>query len=242
MATILSLDIETIPDEAQLAYRIQHPEEFCRRKDRDDWSDDANDKAYQKKLVAFQRPERHVKDCSIDPLYGRVCSVAAWDGARGGTLTLPEFDNDEARLLRELWSSLAGADGIVTCNGTSFDLPYLQTRSVILGVEVTKNFDTPRYRFWPHFDVQRFFDQWAPEKREGKGLKNLCRVLGVQCAGKEGGMDGSQVYDYVQAGRWDEVAAYNLSDTQATFEVFVRIRRAGLVPAFESGGHVAGRK
>ncbi len=45
-------------------------------------------------------------------------------------------------------------------------------------------------------------------------LANLCKALGVSC--KESGIDGSKVWDYINAGQISDVADYCAEDVMAT--------------------------
>ena len=60
---------------------------------------------------------------------------------------------------------------------------------------------------------------WAGTK-DRISLENLCLALGIP--GKNG-MDGSQVWDYVQAGRYEEVAAYCSADVERVREIWRRL-------------------
>lgn len=238
MATIVALDIETIPDEGELAYAIQTGPETP-------FTAPGNYKDPDKiaEYVANARArweEGLIKRCSLDPDYGNIASVALWDGSQGGTLTLNEFDGDETTLLLALWDHLRDIDGIVTFNGVSFDWRWIRERSCIRGVRLGKSFDTRRQAYWPNCDLMLVRADW--ERDRWRGLAETCRIFGVSCEGKESGMDGSQVYQYVQDGRWAEVAAYNLSDAKATWDLYQRLVDMGRIPGFESAAHRGGRE
>ena len=53
-------------------------------------------------------------------------------------------------------------------------------------------------------------------------LDALCRALNVPSP-KEGGIDGSKVYDAWMAGQHDQIAAYNMADVVATAAVWQRM-------------------
>lgn len=235
MANIFALDIETIPDEVEMAALMQRgpsrPFEAPST-----YKDPAKIADY----IAQKRAEWEeglVKTCSIDPAYGNIACISLWDGSCGGSSSLREFggtDNPDAEraMLADFWKAMAKVDGIVTFNGLGFDLRWLLLRSAILRVRPSRTWDTPRYRPWPCCDLMQILAGW--ERDRWKGLAEWCRVFRIPCEGKESGMDGSQVYQYVQDGRWDEVEAYCLSDTRATWDLFAVLRENGVVPGFES--------
>jgi predicted PolB exonuclease-like 3'-5' exonuclease len=57
---------------------------------------------------------------------------------------------------------------------------------------------------------------------QAQKLKEVCRMLGiVPPVGYE--MSGDKVFDYVEAGRWQEVADYVESDAVIEFELYQRL-------------------
>lgn len=108
---------------------------------------------------------------------------------------------------------------LVTFNGNSFDLPVLRYRAMINRISA------------PGLNARGYFHRYTDDAldlcdllasfdaRSKMGLNDLCRVLGFP--GKPDGMDGSQVEEYVKAGRIDEVAAYCESDVVGTYRLFL---------------------
>lgn len=222
----VALDIETIPNEAQLEYLAgngfdESDVALGNTKDPD-------------KIAAKVREARDkwiaglVKKCSFNPLYGKIACVSCWDGQSGGTITLEECGMSEETLVRELFKYLADVDAIITWNGVGFDWRFIKIRAAMLCIRPPRSFDTLRYHNWPNVDLMQILADWDREK--WIGLAEACRLFGVSCPGKESGMRGDQVYDYCQEGRWQEVGAYCLSDAKATWDLFVLFRAAGLVP------------
>jgi len=237
---ICGLDTETIPNEDLMAAIIQEgPDEPFKAPS--NWKDEAK---IQANIEDQQKrwEDGLTKTCSLSPLLGRVCCLALDDGANlSGVLCLDDMeadyreDPDEAErlLLEETWKTLSDVDGIITCNGTKFDIPFLNKRSAILGVRVSKDFTTRRGQHWPNFDIQRWVDDWDPQKLKGSNLKAICRAFGIES--KSGNMDGSQVYGFYLDERWGEIKEYNLvQDTRPLVQVFQRIHAAGLVHLPES--------
>lgn len=194
-----------------------------------------------------------IRRCSFDPWLGRVVSVALSDGAGGteGVLHLGEYGEapsetgfgagqlgDEARMLRDLWSWLASYFGehppvLVTFNGIAFDSYFLRIRSAVCGVEIPWGLDTSRNRYEPVCDLYEYLTGWGRHLGE-KGSNTLlafARRLGITHETKEEGMDGSQVAGLVEAGRWDEIARYNLEDARVTMAIFERFRTQLFPPA-----------
>lgn len=97
-----------------------------------------------------------------------------------------------------------------------FDLKFLFKRAVILGVEPP--FKLP---FSGRHD-QHFYDlQQAWEGFGGRAsLDSMCKALGIE--GKPDDIDGSQVWDYVEAGKYEKVMEYNKYDVEQTRKVYKR--------------------
>lgn len=115
---------------------------------------------------------------------------------------------------------------------SKFDLRFLFQRAVILGIEPPAiiPFDAAPWD-------DRIFDtmfKWAGNAGSIK-LDDLCKVLGVR--GKVGGIDGSKVWDEVQAGRIGDVADYCIGDVESTYACYRRLSFASVpvaVPEAES--------
>lgn len=170
---------------------------------------------------------------SLDGALGQIVVIGnAFDDAKPITfyekkdfLTLAA----EARVLREFYQSLEivpAQERHLICwvghNVLDFDLRFLYQRSVVHGIKPPA---------WIPFDSKpwgdRVFDTmlaWAgPRGRVGQD--KVCRVLGIDAKGSELGdeIDGSKVWDFVKAGRIDDVATYNAGDVHRARELHRRL-------------------
>lgn len=158
----------------------------------------------------------------LDPSTGRiVCIGVHWievDRSRA------YCQSDEMELLSNFWSDLAQIrpTRFVTFNGKSFDFPFINIRSAILGVPIPRDLllDTRRFSTDRHFDVREVLTNFDRYKKGT--LEYFCQVFGV--ASPKDGMDGSQVEAYFKQGRLDEIARYCLDDCRATGELYLRLR------------------
>ena len=127
---------------------------------------------------------------SLTPEYCSVCAIGF-----GGDNTAPIESyvvgidgTTEASLLQRFWE-IAGSHDVrhlVGFNVMGFDLPVILTRSLLLGVEPTKQLDLSPYR--DHV-VDLMARRWP--KGGAKPLKTWAKLLGVSVP--EEGVDGSQV-------------------------------------------------
>ena len=131
-------------------------------------------------------------------------------------------DGDEAELLRGLWTGLSRYFGnhkpcLVAYNGVEFDARVLTLRTLrhrARGLRMPWTLETLRYRYQPVADPYQYLTHWG-KHTGGKGENTLLtwlRFFGIEHETKEAGMDGSQVAQYVDEGRWDEINAYCLED------------------------------
>jgi hypothetical protein len=158
----------------------------------------------------------------LDPATGRiVCIGVHWielDRSRA------YWQSDEVELLSNFWADIAQIrpTRFVTFNGKSFDFPYINVRSAILGVPPPRDLilDTRRFSTDRHFDVREALTNYDRYKKGT--LEFFCEIFGVPSP--KDGIDGSAVGAYYRAGRIEEIAAYCLADCRATGELYQRLR------------------
>lgn len=133
---------------------------------------------------------------------------------------LPE---GEQLLLEQLWQELEGAELLVTYNGRNFDLPVLRLRSMIHGLPIPETIANPRsFRFIDaHLDLADFLSCQNPEYRYT--LEFVCRKFGIDL--RKTTMDGARVHDAFLSGQYLDIARYNVQDTLATAQLYLRIAR-----------------
>lgn len=109
---------------------------------------------------------------------------------------------------------------LVSFNGHAFDLPVLRYRAMVNSLSA-HGLNCRSYFYRYSEDCLDLCDALASfDARSKMKLDALCRVLGLP--GKPSGIDGSQVGDFVKAGRIQEVADYCETDIVNTYRVFLR--------------------
>jgi hypothetical protein len=177
----------------------------------------------EKKPAAVEEAWRKT---SFDGAYGHICVIGmAFDDEPPISLWYPDWHGREADLLKEFFNMidvrLAEHPNVrPTFIGhyvTEFDLRFLFQRAVMLGVK-------PSYHI--PFDARPWDDgvydtmtRWAGLKGTVK-LDKLAKAMGV---GSKGDLDGSKVWDYVDAGRIAEVAEYCKNDVAMTRAIYKRM-------------------
>ena len=173
--------------------------------------------------VETEEDRQKIFDClGLDPCTGRIiCIGVHWlELDRSRAYCQP----DERELLANFWSDIGQIrpQRFVTFNGKSFDFPYINIRSAIMGVPIPRDLvlDTRRFSTERHFDVREVltnFDRY----RKGT-LEFFCNIFGV--TSPKNGIDGSKVGNYFKQGRLDEIARYCLADCKATGELYQRLK------------------
>lgn len=107
---------------------------------------------------------------------------------------------------------------VIVAHHAGFDVRYIWQRAVILGVTPPSWWPIDA-RPWDQDRIQDTMVMWAGQGNR-IGLDRLCRALGLP--GKTG-MDGSQVWDLVQAGRIDDVVSYCDDDVRRLRSVHRRL-------------------
>lgn len=163
----------------------------------------------------------------LDGSFGEVC-VIGWAIDDGEPSTI-YTGNDEGWLLHDFGAKLSRAirqsDFHSTCivghNVSAFDLRFLAQRSIVRGIRPHPVISrAAQAKPW---ELERVYDtmvQWSGVGGRIK-LAKLCKALGIPSP--KDGIDGSKVWDYVKAGRIDEVAEYCTRDVEATRAVHRRM-------------------
>ena len=241
--TFCYIDIETIPDQREGAKErfikesvenFKAPSTMSKTQAVAELGISAADAKYMAKDVAIANWENHFapikaeqvgidnwRKTSFDGAQGELFSVA-WavgDGEVDGGYR--RLDESESVFLRMVFESIKQEVGnhspfFIGQYVAGFDLKFLFKRAVILGVEPP--FKLP---FYGRHD-QHFYDlQQAWEGFNGKcSLDTMCKALGIP--GKPDDIDGSQVWDYVEAGEYEKVMEYNKYDVEQTRKVYKR--------------------
>jgi predicted PolB exonuclease-like 3'-5' exonuclease len=223
---MLAFDIETVP----LAAALQKPYNPEEHSPPGNYKNTEAIAGWHEKNAASWAQAR-VKECSLNPRLGRVVAIAyagmnGIDGA-GVCVTYAREEAEERIMIESFWEQVTDHGQIVSWNGKGFDLPFLVARSIVLKVRPTV--DVPqymsRYHHVPHFDVKAALMN-GEVRKAGEGLGEWAQALGM--SGKVG--HGSDVYEMVSRGQWEELQRYAGEDARLTREIAKRA-----APFFSSG-------
>lgn len=227
MSRYLYLDIETIPAQRpdvldEIRSTIKPPGNIKKAESIAEWmkneSEVAADEAYRK--------------TGLDGAYGQICVIGfALDDAEPRTVWSPEWGRPECEteLLKDFTHVLsdlipANRERMITVVGhnvASFDLRFLMQRSIVNSIRPHRIIaSAAQAKPW---EADKVFDTMVQWSGIGNriSLDKLCKALSIPTP--KTGITGAQVWDEVQAGRIDDVAAYCQRDIAATRAVHRRL-------------------
>jgi len=213
------LDLETLPQQPEeetriaIAETIKAPAQMKKAETIADWHA-GNGKYAGEKEAAI---EKQYRDTSFDGSKGQICSIS-WaiglDDEPQSIFATPEI-RTEADLLSNFFDRLREVLNnrhpyFIGHYISGFDLPFLYQRAVVNGVNPGMKLGQ-----WGRHE-QHFFDNqsaWAGWKGT-ISQDNLCMALGIQIDEPEGiaGLEGSTVWDFYKAGKYQEIEKYNCVD------------------------------
>ena len=143
--------------------------------------------------------------------------------------SLGDIDADEKEIIQRFFQGLEqNTPTLVSWNGGGFDLPVLNYRSLLHGVQAPRYWemgeDDTSFRFnnyisrfhWRHTDLMDVLGNYQP--RAGAKLDEIATMLGYP--GKLG-MSGADVWDRYQQGAIEEIRNYCETDVLNTYLVYL---------------------
>jgi predicted PolB exonuclease-like 3'-5' exonuclease len=218
----LTLDLETVPDEALVGAVDGEPNKpfaeqlrrlIAERRERSGSRSDFLPLPYHRPIAA----------CMLEAEEGEgglsLTDVTSWSEARTPANERPNRAS-EAAFLGRFWERLHGRV-LITFHGRGFDLPVLELRSLKLGIPAPALFTSgmrrkgsPEHR--DMFDLLTNDGAAAPAP-----LDLYAKLLGLP--GKED-TAGKDVQGLYAAGDLDRIAAYCMTDVVQTYLLFLRFR------------------
>ncbi|MFA5954633.1 MAG: ribonuclease H-like domain-containing protein [Patescibacteria group bacterium] len=129
----------------------------------------------------------------------------------------------EKEMLERFWEGAKQYNEFISFNGRSFDAPFMMIRSAVHGIRPTKDLLSNRYlgsqkSFAQHIDLLEqltFYGAFRPRPN----LHVATRAFGIKSPKEE--MHGEDVASYFKAGRYLDIARYNVGDLIATNQLFL---------------------
>jgi 3'-5' exonuclease len=217
MQRLVTLDLETVPDEALVSAVDGEPGRPYGEQ--------------LQRLVAERRARTGGRTDFLPLPYHRpvaACLLEATVG--GGVVTLgdalvwTDARSPETTFLEQVWRRLEGA-ALVTFHGKGFDLPVLELRSLKHAIPTPPCFASTSREAGEHFDLRELLAGQA----SSAPLDLYAKLVGLP--GKED-VAGAHVQALYAGGELDRITAYCMTDVVQTFLLFLRHRLVdgGLTP------------
>lgn len=209
----LTLDIETIPTEdpamiEDIAARVLPPANYKKPETIQKWEQEEKPGIVAEKVAAT----------ALDGTFGRVACIGfAIDDDMPRTFMLQdERSTLEAFCNFRDWQRL----DLVIGHNVTWDLRFLWKRCIVNSIKMPYPL-LRRAHAKPWDDtIGDTMLRWDPVNKVS--LDRLCRALGI-ASPKNGGMDGSKVYEAWKAGEYDRIAEYCRGDVVAARECWKRM-------------------
>ncbi|MGI6103062.1 MAG: ribonuclease H-like domain-containing protein [Patescibacteria group bacterium] len=151
---------------------------------------------------------------SLSGNWGRIfCIGIAQDDQPAKVLT-----GNEADILREFWRVAAQAERVIGHHIIGFDLPFIIKRTTVHDIQMTTNLRPLTAAAGRIFDTKREWDQGDGHT----GLDQLAKIFDLPSSKQS--MNGAMVYDYYQAGKYEEIYEYCRRDVELTRAIYRRLQ------------------
>jgi predicted PolB exonuclease-like 3'-5' exonuclease len=196
----LFLDIETLPAEGDKKDLLQ--EIFEKTKD--------NGKNLKQSFDSF------FLQSGLDGSFGRIFCI----GVAVNDESVECLSGDEKEILKKFWEMADDADLFIGHNIFDFDMRFIYQRSAILGVKPTQDLSFARYRNNPIYDTMHEWSKWNMQDKIK--LDKIAKAMGL-VSSKDGGIDGSKVYEFYKKGKHQEIYDYCKKDVEVTRQVYKKL-------------------
>lgn len=212
-------DIETIPTQSEhlknhIQTNLTPPANYKKQETIDAWIEENKEAAYRK--------------TALNGGFGQiVCIGYAINNNDVRTIYFDDWATSEGDILKTFFNELIecyrpSADitpHFIGHNIENFDLRFIYQRAIVLGIKPPSflPLNSKSYNNMYIFDTMT---EWAG-KRNYVSLNEVCLSLGIPPKCDE--IDGSKVWDFVQAGKLKQVAEYCADDVEKVRAIHKRI-------------------
>lgn len=150
---------------------------------------------------------------SFGGTFGRIiCISYAFNNEPVETLK-----GDERKIIEEFWKIAPKVDLFIGHNILQFDLVFIRQRSIILGIKPTRNIDMKKYYSRDVYDIMQEWNNW----NGNISMDELAHAFGIPSSKTK--MDGSQVAEFHEDGKDQEIYEYCSSDVEVTRAIYKRM-------------------
>lgn len=171
---------------------------------------------HAKRKRAEEDFEQYFLKTSFDGGFGRILCVGY--SIDNHPAEIIHNGEDEKETLRQFWEIARHSDMFIGHNILDFDLRFICQRSIVNNIVPSKDLNFARYRNFPIFDTMKEWSKWGSDN---VSLEHLALALGIPSP--KDGIDGSQIFEFYQNGKIDEILEYCKRDVETTRQIFKRI-------------------
>lgn len=192
-------DIETLP-----AGQDRHPrlKEFHKNKAK-------KSKRYKKSLSDL------INSTNFDGAFGRIFCIAYAINDE----PVKALVGSEKQILKKFWEIVKNVDLFIGHNVLDFDLRFITQRSIILKIKPSREISFRRYSNNPIYDTMHEWTRWS--YGSNCSMDYLAHAMDLPTSKDE--MDGSQVFEFFQKGKLDEIVKYCKKDVELNRKIYKRM-------------------
>ena len=204
MSSVIVWDIETVPDH----------DAYARANSLHGADEEEIRQAIGKK---FPKPPYHSIVC-----IGAVIAEKVEDTWEVREISAPNIgEKSEKEIIESFLQKIDDYEPkLVAYNGSSFDFPVLRYRTMINKLSAPALFNRPYFNRYSEDSIDLCDALSSFGSSTKMKLDEICKIMELE--GKPSDIDGSQVMDYYQAGKLDEISEYCKSDVINTYRLWLR--------------------
>lgn len=163
--------------------------------------------------------ERYSDRINFMPEFNKIFCISVWYIADDG-YQIKTFSWYETEIVNQFFD-VAKAHDLSGFNIKWFDIPFVVKRAVKLGIPVPQKLKVFGKKPWEVGGIIDICEAWKHIWYNTASLDVTCRHLGIKSS--KDGIDGSQVQDFVDQWKWDEVIRYCEEDVRATMDIYKKL-------------------
>jgi len=155
----------------------------------------------------------------MHPVFSKVITIALKEFNQDPEIL---YSNDEKQLIDDFWSKLAAInpDKIITFNGYSFDVPFLEVRSLINGLQPTMDINKNKWTMERsnHYDCMLALSAKGSFLSVAKDI--ICKMMAIPVEEK---IEGTQIEKCYINGDWKSINNRCCQDVIQTEQIYKKI-------------------
>ncbi len=174
---------------------------------------------HQSKAKKSSKYKKTLKDLinstNFDGAFGRIFCIAYAINEEPTKALV----GSEKQILKKFWEIVRDVDLFIGHNILDFDLRFIAQRSIILKIKPSRDISFRRYTNNPVYDTMHEWTKWS--YGNNCSMDYLAHAMDFPTSKDE--MDGSQVHEFFQKGKFDEIVKYCKKDVDLNRKIYKRM-------------------